>query len=165
MTIYETEVPGVGHKFEMELNGRQRLIVLIHHDGKREVYLRPDENADSEKLFGLTGKQARQFGSILEGAYFQPVEMDDIRVPLGEAIIEWTEIDDGSPVVGETLRTARIRERTGTSVIAIQRGPDTLANPEPDATIEPGDILVTLGTREEQQSLDAYLDRSTEGGA
>lgn len=153
MTIYETEVPGVGHKFELELDGEERLIVLIHHDGKREVYLRPGENEDSRKLFGLTGKRARQLGSILEGAHFQPVEMDEIQVPLGEAIIEWVEVGPASPVVDRTLQAADIRERTGVSVIAIQRGSETISNPTADATIRADDILVTLGSRDEQQAL------------
>ncbi|QLG27725.1 cation:proton antiporter regulatory subunit [Halorarum halophilum] len=165
MTIYETEVPGVGHKFELELDGDERLIVLIHHDGKREVYLRPGENEDSEKLFGLTGKRARQLGSILEGAYFQPVEMDDIQVPLGESIIEWVEIGADSPVVGDTLQEASIRNRTGVSVVAIQRGEETIANPRPDVTIEAGDMLVSLGTREEQQAFEELLgEEGTAGG-
>ena len=70
MTVYETEVPGVGKKFELELDGEERLVVLIHHNGKRELYLRPGENQDSQRLFNLSGKRARQLGSILEGAYF-----------------------------------------------------------------------------------------------
>lgn len=161
MTIYETEVPGVGHKFELDLDGGERVIVLIHHDGKREVYLRPGENQDSQKLFTLTGKRARQLGSILEGAHFQPVEMDDIQVPLGESIIEWVEVDAASPVVGQTLRAANIREQSGVSVIAIQRGEETLANPTPDTTIEADDILVSLGNREEQQALSELVKAHT----
>ncbi|WP_313695797.1 cation:proton antiporter regulatory subunit [Halorarum halobium] len=150
MTVYETEVPGVGHKFELELEKEERLIVLIHHDGNREVYLRPSEDADSRKLFSLSGKRARQLGSILEGAYFQPVEMDDIQVPLGESIIEWVEIDESSPLVGRSLHDANVRERTGVSVIAVQRGGETIANPKPEFSIASGDILVTLGDREQQ---------------
>ena len=150
MTVYETEVPGVGHKFELELDGTERLVVLIHHDGKRELYLRPAPGEDSRPLVGLTGKQARQLGSILEGAYFQPVEMDDIRVPLGESIIEWVEVEPGSALVGRSLGDCRVRERTGVSVMAIQRGEETIANPRPDETLEAGDILVALGDREEQ---------------
>lgn len=161
MTIYETEVPGVGHKFEIELDDAERLIVLIHHDGKREIYLRPGENQDSQKLFGLTGKRARQLGSILEGAYFQPVEMDDIQVPLGESIIEWVEIGDDSSVIGQTLREANIREQTNVTVIAVQRDDRTIANPKPDTTIEVDDILVTLGTREEQQAFSSLLETGT----
>lgn len=158
MTIYEAEVPGVGHKFELELGGDERLIVLIHHDGKREIYRRPGENQDSQKLFSLTGKRARQLGSILEGAYFQPIEMDEVQVPLGEAIIEWVDVDQATPVVGQSLRDADIRERTGVSIIAIQRGEETIANPQPDAMIEVDDVLVSLGTRDEQQQFAELVE-------
>ena len=158
MTIYETEVPGIGHKFELELDGDERLIVLIHHDGKREIYLRPGENQDSEKLFSLTGKRARQLGSILEGAYFQPVELDNVEVPLGEAIIEWVDIDSSSSLVGKSLRAANVRDRTGISVIAIQRGEETIANPKPDLIIQEDDIVVTLGTREELQAFSDLIN-------
>ena len=157
MTIYETEVPGVGHKFELDLDGDARLVVIIHHDGKRDVYLRPEPDADSEQLFSLTGKQARQFGSILEGSYFQPVELDEVEVPLGEAIIEWTEVEPGASVVGETLADCDIRNRTGVSVMAIQRGDETIPNPAPNTTIDAGDVLVTLGSREEQSSLSEIV--------
>lgn len=158
MTVYEADVPGVGRKFELELGGGERLIVLIHHNGKREIYLRPGENQDSQKLFGLTGKRARQLGSILEGVYFQPVEMDDIQVPLGEAIIEWIDIDPSAPVVGQSLQDANIREQTGISIIAIQREEETIANPQPSTTIEAADILVSLGTRDEQRAFAELVE-------
>ncbi|QLH83192.1 cation:proton antiporter regulatory subunit [Halosimplex pelagicum] len=157
MTIYETEVPGVGRKFEMEINGGKRLVVVLHHDGKRDVYLRPDEDADSEQLFTLSGDQSRKFGSILEGAYFQPVELDEVAVPLGEAIIEWHEVDDEAELAGVSLETASVRQRTGASIIAIQRGEETIPNPTPDTEIQPGDTLVTLGTREEQSEFETLI--------
>jgi TrkA domain protein len=157
MTIYEAEVPGVGHKFELELDGEARLVVIIHHDGKREVYRRPDPDADSEKLFSLSGKQARQLGSILEGAYFQPVDLDEVSVPLGEAIIGWLEVPENAPIAEQTLADASIRKQTGVSVMAIQRGEETLSNPDPSERLQAGDVLVTLGTREEQGDLDDLL--------
>ncbi|WP_327051286.1 cation:proton antiporter regulatory subunit [Halomicrococcus gelatinilyticus] len=164
MTVYETDVPGVGHKFELELDGESRLVVILHHDGKREVYLRPEENADSRKLFELPGKRARQLGSILEGAYFQPVEMDDIQVPMGESIIEWNDVPGGSSLVGQSLQAAEIRERTGVSVIAIQRGDETIGNPQPDTVVQADDILVTLGTRDEQQSFSELTEQTDDSG-
>lgn len=154
MTVYEADIPGVGHKFELELDGEQRLVVIIHHDGKRELYRRPAPNEDSVQLASLTGKQARQLGSILEGAYFQPVEMDDLGVPLGESIIEWITVEEGSPIAGDTLQECGVRRKTGTSIIAIQRGEETTANPQPDFRIEPEDVLVAIGTREEQAALE-----------
>jgi len=157
MTIYETDVPGVGRKFELEIDDGKRLVVILHHDGKRDVYLRPEEDADSEQLFSLSGDQARKFGSILEGAYFQPVELDQIRVPLGEAIIEWHEVAEGADLAGVSLETASIREESGASIIAVQRGEETIPNPPPDTRIRAGDTLVTLGTREEQSALASLI--------
>ncbi|AWB26444.1 cation:proton antiporter regulatory subunit [Halococcoides cellulosivorans] len=158
MAVYETEVPGVGHKFELDLDRDRRVIVLIHHDGTRELYLRPDADSDSEKLFSLDDQRARQLGSILEGAHFQPIEAGDVEVPLGDGLIEWTEITADSPLVGQTLATTDIRERTGASVIAIQRDEQSIPNPGPETTVEAGDLLVTLGTRDEQHAVDEITD-------
>lgn len=157
MTVYEADVPGVGKKFELETRSGERLIILIHHDGKREVYRRPEEGADSERLFGLSDSDARTFGSIMEGAHFQPVDLDEVAVPIGEAIIEWIDIEQQSPIVGKTLAEADLRSRTGASVIAIQRGEETLPNPEPSQKIRSEDILVSLGTREEQSKLEELI--------
>ena len=165
MTVYETEVPGVGKKFELELDGEERLVVLIHHNGKRELYLRPSENQDSQRLFNLSGKRARQLGSILEGAYFQPIEMDDVQVPLGEAIIEWVDIDPTSSLVGQSLQAANLREQTGVSIIAIQRGEKTIANPKAETTVEANDILVTLGTRNEQKTFSEFVETDSTGNS
>lgn len=161
MTVYETDVPGVGKKFELETRSGERLIVLIHHDGKREVYRRSQEGADSERLFGLSDSDARTFGSIMEGAHFQPVDLDEVEVPLGGAIIEWIEVDEESPLVGATLEEADVRSRTGVSILAIQRDEETFPNPRPSREIQLGDILVSLGTREELSTLhDLVTDGS-----
>ncbi|MBX0295784.1 cation:proton antiporter regulatory subunit [Haloarcula nitratireducens] len=157
MTVYETDVPGVGKKFEVELGGDERLVIILHHDGKREVFRKDDPDADAERLFSLSGQQAREIGAILQGAYFQPVDMDSVDVPLGDAIIEWIDVADESPLAGQTLADAKVRQRTGASVIAIQRDSETLPNPGPEETVAAGDILVTLGTRDEQVAVEELV--------
>lgn len=157
MTVYEADIPGVGRKFEVDVDDGARAVVIIHHDGRREVFRRPDPEADSEKLMDLSAAQARRVGSILSGAYFESVPTEDLTVPLGEAIIEWVDVGERSPLAGDTLGEAHVRRETGASVIAIQRGEQTIANPDSDTTIEAGDILVTLGTREEQAAVEALV--------
>ncbi|MFD1646443.1 cation:proton antiporter regulatory subunit [Haloarchaeobius litoreus] len=159
MTVYETDVPGVGRKFELEVGEGARLVVLMHHDGRRELFHRPNPDADSQRIVDLDGETARQLGAILTGAYFQPIELDRTQVPLGEAILEWVEIGEGSSIVGQTLSGCDVRNQTGVSVIAIQRGDETVPNPDPDETIAADDILVVLGTREEQQALQEFVDQ------
>ena len=154
MTVYESEIPGVGRKFEVDLDDGGRIVVVVHHDGRREVFRRATPEADSQKLFDLDAARARELATVLQGSTFETVDVSALSVPLGEAIIEWTDVADDSPVAGRTLGDARIRRETGVSVIAIQRGGETIPNPAPEETVEPGDILVTLGTREEQAALE-----------
>jgi TrkA domain protein len=158
MRVYESEVPGVGRKFELELTGGESVVVVVHHDGRCELFRRDGPDADGEKILDLKGEQANRLGSILEGAYFESVDVDSLSVPLGEAIIEWVEVSADSPVAGEMLETSEIRTATGTSIIAIQRGEETVANPAPETKLEPGDLLVAVGTREEQAELVAMVE-------
>ncbi|MDY6818980.1 MAG: TrkA C-terminal domain-containing protein [Halobacteriales archaeon] len=158
MTIYESELPGVGRKFELELDGGARLVVIVHHDGRREVFHRPSPDADSEKLMDLSDRQAGELATVLQGAHFETVDVNALDVPLGGAIIEWIEVSDDASVVGQTLEEAAIRAESGVSVIAVQRDVETIANPDADFTIEAGDVLVTLGTREHQAVLETMLE-------
>lgn len=153
MVVYETDLPGVGRKFDLELADDTLTSVIVHHDGRCEVYRRQDREASGEKLLDLTGEEANKLGSILEGAYFESVTVDDLMVPLGDAIIEWIEVPTNSRFPGNTLRESEIKSRTGTTIIAIQRGTETVSNPSADFELAAGDVLVGIGTREEHAEL------------
>jgi TrkA domain protein len=158
MTVYESDVPGVGRKFEIDVGDGARAVVLLHHGGRVEVFRRDSPDADSEKLFDLTSQQANRLGSILEGAYFESVAVDDLGVPLGDAFIEWVAVDPASPVAGTALDETEIRGETGASIVAVQRGEETIPNPAPGFVLEAGDVLVALGTRGEQAALADLVD-------
>ncbi|MFM7616931.1 MAG: potassium channel family protein [Actinomycetes bacterium] len=68
--------------------------------------------------------------------------------------LEEIPIADGSPLAGRTLREAHLRDRTGALVLAVRdaRG-SFLSNPDPDVRIEPGQILIAIGTEEELGAL------------
>ena len=149
MTVYESDLPGVGKKHEVELGDGSRLVVVTHNTGKREVYRRADEDADSEKLFELPDQLARQVGTILEGAYFQPVRSQSIETLLGgDTLIEWVEIPDDSELAGKTLGETDLRQETGANVIVVQRGDMTITNPGGDTELRAGDTLLAVGPRE-----------------
>lgn len=171
MTVYESDLPGVGKKFEIELDEAERLVIVIHNTGKREVFLRVGED-DSEKLFDLSDRLARQVGSILEGAYFQPVTSDTTETMLGDdSVLEWVKVASGSDIVGKTLEELDFRNKTGASVVSIQRDDETESNPGPETVIQADDTLIILGTREacrEVEDLAAEADKpesAVESGA
>ena len=68
-----------------------------------------------------------------------------LRVRLEEIAIR-----TGSPLAHTVLRDTQLRERFGVSVVALVKSKekDILYNPPPDTELEPGDVLVCVGTKE-----------------
>ena len=164
MTVYESDLPGVGKKFEVELDGESRLVIVIHNTGKRELFLRESADADAEKLFGLSDRLARQVGTIMEGAYFQPIRTESIETVLSDdTLIEWSKVHPDSPLVGTTLAESRLRQDLGVSVVAIQRGEETIENPRADTAIRADDTLVVLGSRDACRQLDDVVAGDVDG--
>jgi TrkA domain protein len=159
VTVYESDLPGVGKKHEIDLGDGSQLVVVTHNEGRREVFLRPDPERDSEKLFELSDKLARQVGTILEGAYFQPVESQDVETLLGgDTLLEWIDVGEESPVAGVTLGESDLRAKTGASVVAIERGSDVIPSPGAETTVQAGDRLVVIGTRADCEDFQSRVE-------
>ncbi len=60
--------------------------------------------------------------------------------------LEQIDVPAGSPMIGQTLRGARVHAHTGALVLALRHpGEDFRTNPPPEATVEDGDVLVVIG--------------------
>lgn len=151
MHVREHDLPGVGKKFAIVTNDGDRLTVIIHNTGHRELYLFQRGDEYPSLALRLEDAEARQLGALLGGAYFQPPVAESMDMILGQLSMEWLRVEPGSPVAGRTLADSAIRERSGASVLAILRGDRALANPAPQETIHSGDILVVVGDREQVQ--------------
>lgn len=158
MTIYESDLPGVGKKFEIELDDGSRLIIVTHNTGKREVYLKANPDADGDKLFEASDRLARKIGTILEGAYFQPVKTERVETMLSDdTFLEWYGVTSEAEIAGQSIADARVRERTGASIVAIQRDDELLSSPEPETVLEVGDTVVVIGDREDCTAFEKLL--------
>lgn len=158
MDVYEADLPGVGKKFEVEIGAGERLVIVTHNTGKREVFLKPDPGADSEKLFELPDRLARTVGTILEGAYFQPIQTDRVETMLAEGtVLEWYNVSPEADVAGRSLEDSRIRERFGVSVVAVEHEDTVEPSPAPDTVIEAGDTLVVIGSPEDLREFESAI--------
>ena len=62
------------------------------------------------------------------------------------------------PVVGQTLREARLRSQSGALVLAIRRADGNLiAGPTGESQLLPGDLLICMGTAEQLRQLNRIL--------
>lgn len=158
MTVKEADLPGVGKKHEIELDDGSTLVIITQHSGKRDVYHRLEADEDSEKLFTLSDELARQVGTILEGAYFQPVASDAVETMLADGtLLEWYDVTETDQISGLTLGEHDLRQEYGVTIVAIQRGDDVIPSPGADTQVQAGDTLVVIGSRSDCEEFAAGM--------
>lgn len=158
MQVKEHDLPGVGKKFALTTNDAERLTVIIHNTGHREIYMFRDKEEFPSTAVRLEDAEARMLGAILGGAYFQPAVAESMDMVLGQLSVEWFRVAAGSPLAGRTIQDSAIRKRTGASVIAILRDGRSVPNPAPGDVIEVGDTLLVVGDRAQVQRFRAEIE-------
>jgi TrkA domain protein len=144
--LQETRLPGIGTKFTIRLDTGARLAVILHNDGKREVYwFRRADDDEPRAVITLDDDEARQLGAVIGGAYERPKIVEELEMALGELLIEWVPVPDSSPWIGKSLAECGFRAKVGITVIAILREPEPVTGAQPDDVIQKGDTLVTVG--------------------
>jgi TrkA domain protein len=157
MQVHQHDLPGVGKKFALATNEGERMTVIIHNTGHREIYVFKGKEEFPSSAVRLEDAEARMLGAILGGAYFQPAVAESMDMVMGQLSVEWFRVDTGSPLAGHTIQDAAIRKRTGASVIAILREGRPLPNPGPGDGIEAGDTLLVVGDRQQVQRFRAEI--------
>jgi len=144
--ISETKLPGVGTLHEFECRSGDRVGVISHHAGRREmvVYDGDDQDRVSESVT-MTPDEARLLADLLGGT--SVIErLDDLRHDIAGLAIDWLPISRHSPFAGRTIGDTAMRTRTGVSIVAIVRGDHPLPAPGPDETLRANDTAVVVGT-------------------
>jgi TrkA domain protein len=155
--VTETQLPGVGVRHEFTTSSGERLAVLVHRTGRREiaVYDRADPDMCSTVLH-LSPDDTRILAELLGGS---PVSEAVTGVQRLEGIsIDWIRIQAGAVQAGRTIGQGELRTRTGSSVVALVRGDDTLPAPGPDVVLEAGDVAVAVGTPQGLRQLRSLLE-------
>jgi len=72
----------------------------------------------------------------------------ELKQHLPDIEIETIRIEAISPLAGKSLADIGFRRKYGVTVLAIQRGAETIANPSGDTQLVAQDIVILIGTRE-----------------
>ena len=79
---------------------------------------------------------------------------------------EEIEITRACPQAGRTIREVRIRHQTGALVVAMRKADGSFdTTPDPDVEIQPGDVLIAVGTQQELRALEELFAPSAGGDA
>lgn len=145
--VSEVRLPGVGVRLEFTTAGGERVGVLSHRSGRRELVVYDKRDPDvAVTLLHLDGDDTRTLAELL-GATQVSEALTSVQQIEGLAI-DWIAIPEGSRFADATIADGAFRTRTGASVVAVVRAKSTIAAPGPDHQFEAGDIAVAVGTPE-----------------
>ena len=149
MSISEVFLPGVGRKFQVETMTGDRLVIVIHDDGMRELYHFTRSNMDRPaSVLRLSDGEARQIAGIVGGLTYVPRNLPMAEVILGDLVLEWFTIEPGAACIGRSIRELEVRTRTGASIVSIiEPDQSTRTNPEAHTVLNEGATLIAAGDR------------------
>lgn len=144
--IHEVKLPGVGVRYEFETSEGKRIGVISHRTGLREVYASQADDPDEfRRVLGLSPDDARNLAELL-GATRVAEQLAELQQRIEGLVIDWLPIRADSAYADKSIGDARIRTRTGVSVVAIVRGENAVPAPGPEETLKSDDYLVVVGT-------------------
>lgn len=165
-SISEVNLPGVGRKFQIETVSGDRLIVVIHDDGRRELYHYTRKNFDrAASVLTLTDGEARQIAGIVGGLTYVPKALPAEEIVLDDLVLEWFKIQPGAYCIGKTIRQLQARTLTGASIVSlIEPNQIKRTNPEADTVLNEGATLILAGDRASIGALKRLLAQGKGGG-
>lgn len=78
--------------------------------------------------------------------------------------VEEVEVPGGSWCVGQTLKSARLRNQTGATVIAVVRSGEEHFSPGPDFVLQSADLLMVVGPDAARERLERIVELSDAPG-
>ena len=155
--VSETVLPGVGVRHEFTTDDGDRVGVLVHRNGRREILVYDDADPDAcRSQLSLSPEDARTVVELL-GASQVSEAVTAVQQKIEGLAIEWLEVEPGSSAAGTTIAQGMYRTRTGASIVAVIRGTTTIPAPGPEVAFEGGDIVVAVGTDDGLSQLRSLL--------
>jgi TrkA domain protein len=144
--IEETTLPGVGLRYEFTSKEGERLGVIHHRSGRRELFIAEASDPDAcRESLDLDEEESHILAELLGGSRIT-AHLADLQQRVEGLAIDWLVLSEDSPYAGGTLGDARVRTRTGVSVVAVLRGEQAFPAPGPDFGLQRRDTLVVVGT-------------------
>ncbi|GAA4846583.1 cation:proton antiporter regulatory subunit [Paenibacillus vulneris] len=166
MTIRETDLPGIGKKFQVTTRGGEKLVIVVHDDGRRECFHYDHPLADEYvSMISLDDDEARFVAGIIGGMTYKPKALETIEMALDDLIIEWYRVEADFASVGKTIGELDIRQACGVTIIAVVEKLSGVKqiNPGPDIVLTADSILIVAGERRQHKQFKTILTNGCDG--
>lgn len=143
-------VPGSGIRIVSRQNAADFLETLRTRSALAEL---------QEELADLLAERHQLDGRI-EDLIHRMAQLAGRAVATARRVEEVT-ITETSWLVGQTLGSARLRNQTGATVIALVRGSEEYFSPGPDFALQAGDLLMVVGPDAARERLQRLVEEGT----
>jgi TrkA domain protein len=144
--LHETDLPGVGTRYDFACLSGTQVGVIVRHSGRRELVVYDADDPDAVRAnLDLSPEEARTLGELLGGSRVVE-QLDDVVRRVDGLALDWLVLPRSQ--APRTIAETELRSRTGVTVIALVRDGVTVPAPGPDDELRPGDTIVVTGTVE-----------------
>ena len=157
--VTETDLPGVGIRFELQTDAGRCVGVVAHQTGRRDLVVYDERDVDRAcESVELTEDEGHTLGEMLGGS---PVleHLDDAVHRLEDLVISWVTIQSRSPLAGLTLAEATLRTRTGAGIVALVSDSGSIPIPAGTERLEAGATAVVVGVPSAVKAATRLLTR------
>lgn len=146
--VEETQLPGVGVRYDFVTTEGDRIGVLAHRTGRRELLVYGTDDPDAcRDVVRLDPDDTHTLAELL-GTSHVSERLSALQQDIEGLTIDWLPVEATSACAGRTLRESALRSETGVSIVAVVRDGRTIPAPGGDFALQPGDTAVTVGTPE-----------------
>ena len=111
--VSESQLPGMGVRYEFLSRSGDRVAVVAHRSGRREVYLGDRRDPDAfHEVLELNDDESRTLAELLGGSRVTR-ELSRLRQSVQGLAIDWVPVDRDSPYADKTIGDTGTRTRTG----------------------------------------------------
>lgn len=157
--VTETDLPGVGIRFELQTDAGRCVGVVAHQTGRRDLVVYDERDVDRAcESVELSEDEGHTLGEMLGGS---PVleHLDDAVHRLEDLVISWVTIQSRSPLAGLTLAEATLRTRTGAGIVALVSDSGSIPIPAGTERLEAGATAVVVGVPSAVKAATRLLTR------
>jgi TrkA domain protein len=144
--VRETQLAGIGIRYEFTAQDGRRIGVVHHRSGERELVRYDGDDPDtSHDLLRLGPEDSRTLAELL-GASQVAKDLAELERDVEGLAVDRLPLAAEGPFHDRTIGDTAARTRTGVSIVAVLRDGSAYPAPGPEFGLLGGDTLVVVGT-------------------
>jgi TrkA domain protein len=144
--IQETQLPGVGVRHDFVTKGGERLGMISHRTGRRDLLVYDRDDPDACQVVVRLEEEDSHILADLLGASQVTERLTKLQQSVEGLTIDWMPITSSWVSAGRMIKDTQLRAQTGVTIIAVVRNDQAIPTPGPDFQLQAGDTAVVIGT-------------------